>query len=86
MELLSYPELDEEAEKSICEFLDSVLVLNLTKAVKTSAIVLRRKYNLKLPDAIIAATAVTNSAIFYSNDKKLKTIDEIHHEDLSVLS
>ncbi|GJM07642.1 MAG: tRNA(fMet)-specific endonuclease VapC [marine bacterium B5-7] len=85
MELLSYPNLDENSEREINEFLSDILVLDLTKEIKIQAISLRQKYNIKLPDAIISATAVTNTATLLSNDKKLKTIIELKPETLALL-
>ena len=46
---------------------------------------LRKKYNLKLPDAIIAATSKVNSLIFITNDKDLFKIEDINIFNLKFL-
>jgi hypothetical protein len=71
MELLSYGGLDDSGEKAIREFLADLDIVDLTPAVKESAILLRRNHGLKLPDAIIAATAITLDAELLSNDAGL---------------
>jgi predicted nucleic acid-binding protein len=58
MELLSYPTLDSAAESQIRSFLSEVTVVGLTRPVIDLAIRLRREQALKLPDAVIAATAL----------------------------
>ncbi len=57
MELLSYPLLDESEQAKLRDFLSAVTVVDLTEEVKSLAIRLRRQHLLKLPDAIVAATA-----------------------------
>ena len=71
MELLSYPLLDESAQAKIEGFLSEVTVVGLTEEVKSLAIRLRRQYSLKLPDAIVAATALSLAASLLTNDSKL---------------
>lgn len=58
MELLAYPKLSEEEETVILRFLGACQVQLLSEAIETLAIQLRRKTGLKLPDAIVAATAI----------------------------
>ncbi len=71
MELLSYPSLDEAALTQIRGFLSEVRVVELNEQVREIAIDLRRKHKLKLPDAIVAATALSLQAQLLSNDAKL---------------
>ena len=57
LELLSKPDMPL-AEVAAAElFLETCEVLELTVPLKTLVIALRRQYRLKLPDAIVAATA-----------------------------
>jgi predicted nucleic acid-binding protein len=69
LELLSYPSIDEDEERQIRGFLSKVIILGLTKNVKENAIRLRKENRLKLPDAIVAASAVSLSAVLLTNDK-----------------
>ena len=71
MELLSYPSLDEPAQARIEELLSKVSVIGLDEEVKNLAIRLRRQHSLKLPDAIVAATALSLGASLLTNDSKL---------------
>ena len=74
MELLSYPLLRSNEEAEIHAFLDDVTIVDLTREIKGSAIALRRQYRLKLPDAVIAATALYLQAELYTNDSTLLSI------------
>lgn len=57
MELLSYPSLSDVEREHVRAFLDNCVVFDLSDDVKRSAVQLRRRYELALPDALIAATA-----------------------------
>ena len=71
IELLSYPTLDAAAENHVRQFLSQITVVGLTREVKESTIHIRRQYGLKLPDAIIAATALVLDADLLTNDVRL---------------
>lgn len=58
---------DEEIRR---EFLAHFRIVPLTEPVAEEAVKLRRKYGMKLPDAIIWATAVTESCLLVSRNKK----------------
>lgn len=71
MELLSYPSLDAEALAQIRSFLSEVSVVQLTEDIRELAVDLRRQHGLKLPDAIVAATALSLHAQLVTNDTRL---------------
>lgn len=71
IELLAYPSLNNEEEVRIKAFLQDVVVIEFPLQVKTHTIDLRKRHNLKLPDAIIAATALAMNATLLTNDQKL---------------
>lgn len=77
IELLSYPSIQADEIKTIQNFVDDVTVVELKKSIKTETIFLRKKYNLKVPDAIIGATALKLDAPLLTNDKKLLSVSEI---------
>ncbi|MEY3759783.1 MAG: hypothetical protein RIR39_1274 [Pseudomonadota bacterium] len=77
IELLSYPLLSVESESEINDFLADVTIVDLSKHIKQAAISLRRQYRLKLPDAIIVATASYLNAELLTNDIKLLNIPEL---------
>ena len=57
MELLSWPGHSEETIAATSALLEALNEIPLDRAIKDAAIEIRRQYRLKLPDAIIAATA-----------------------------
>lgn len=48
-----------------------------SKELEKKIIEIRKKYKLKLPDAIIAATALINNATLLTNDKEFKKVLEL---------
>jgi hypothetical protein len=61
IELLAYPTITSFEEKEIVEFIDYFTALWIDEAIVSETITIRRKTKLKLPDAIIAATAVVSN-------------------------
>ncbi|MBK7940107.1 MAG: type II toxin-antitoxin system VapC family toxin [Lewinellaceae bacterium] len=57
MEMLGYPGITEAESERIRDFLNDCQLVEINAAVREKAIEIRRVHNLKLPDAIIAATA-----------------------------
>ncbi|MCK5524547.1 MAG: type II toxin-antitoxin system VapC family toxin [Thiomargarita sp.] len=84
IELLSYPVLDTQAEQQIRDFLTQLTLINLDEPIKTKAIQLRRQHTLKLPDAIIAATALTLNVPLLSNDLRLNRIYDLDCRQLKI--
>lgn len=58
MELLGYPRLTHEEDQAIRGFLASCQMRLLDEQIEAQAIVLRRSGAFKLPDAVVAATAI----------------------------
>ncbi len=69
MELLGYPKLTNEEDHSIRAFLNACQVCLIDQEIEAQAIRLRRSGFFKLPDAIVAATAI-------SRQVKLLTLDQ----------
>jgi predicted nucleic acid-binding protein len=84
MELLSYPSLDEVALAQIRRFLSDVTVVDLSERVRELAIGLRRQHTLKLPDAIVAATALSPEAQLITNDERLLRVPGLTCERLGL--
>ncbi len=70
------------AGKDIDVFIGLANILELTEAIANKTIELRRIYKTKLPDAIIAATAIVNQLTIITRD--LKDFEKI--EGLEVLN
>jgi len=49
----------------------------MNQSIKIVAIDLKQKYKLKLPDAIIAATAIHYNLMFITSDADFKSIKEL---------
>jgi predicted nucleic acid-binding protein len=58
MELLAWPSLNEQEEKKVQEFLNVVTICELTASIRARAVELRKLHRLKLPDAVVCATAM----------------------------
>lgn len=71
-------------DDSLIDFVNVAKVFELDETIVLITIQLRRKYKIRLPDAIIAATAIANKFILlthnakdFSNIKSLVVIDPI---------
>lgn len=83
MEMLGYPGISPEDITRINSFLDETSIIELTADVKTKTIELRQFYNIKLPDAIIAATAICQNIPLISADgifKRIEALNFVHYE------
>ena len=77
LELLSFPKLSSDQENNIKELLKNCQLINLNEEIKSLTIELKRKYKLKLPDAIIAATAYYLNLPLITADKQFKQVEEL---------
>ncbi len=71
MELLSFPSLQANEEQAIQKFLDTITVLNFDERIEEGVIQFRRSQGGKLPDAMIAATALCYQLQLLAMDKNL---------------
>jgi predicted nucleic acid-binding protein len=71
MELLAFPGITKDEESRIRRFLADLTVMPLNDVIENMAIEVRRTARLKLPDAIVVATAVSEGATLITGDKKL---------------
>jgi predicted nucleic acid-binding protein len=61
---------DEQEERVVREFLGTFVVVPIGAEVAEAAVMLRRSNSLRLPDAIILATAECNQALLVTRDVK----------------
>ena len=86
MELLSWQSLKPKDEEVIKEFIFDSTVFSLEENIITKTILLRRTNKIKLPDAIIAATAIVhNLQLITHNLKDFKNIHELIVVDANAL-
>lgn len=79
-ELLSYQTNESLIDKLEEELflVPNIVMHDVTRTIAVKAAVIRRKYNVRLPDAIQLATALqANADIFITNDKRLKHFKEL---------
>ena len=75
IELLCFETKDKTAVKGIDDFLKEVEILYVDTNIIDSAVTYRKKYKLKVPDAIIAATALhTGTPLLTRNVKDFKKV------------
>ncbi len=83
MELLSYKNLSTSEEKRIHIFLEDAIVVDMTFLIKQKAIQVRKTTGMKLPDSIIAASALQMEMALLTADtgfRKVKSLDYLHYE------
>lgn len=71
IELLSFGHLGFEENQKIENFIARIHTFSLDKDIEKTTIELRKKHAIKLPDAIIAATAITYDLELITLDQKL---------------
>ena len=71
MELLGFPGITPIEERAIQAVLQATCAIAIDEEVEKHAITLRRKHNIKLPDAIIAGTAIAKGLQLVTLDKAL---------------
>lgn len=77
IEMLSFNGLTAEDEKIIKSLISDCKVFQLNNEIKEKAIYIRRTYRNKLPDAIIAATAIVKDLTLLTADKDFNKISEL---------
>ncbi|NEU72069.1 type II toxin-antitoxin system VapC family toxin [Hassallia byssoidea VB512170] len=85
IELLSYPSLSSNEETQIIEFLNKITVVGIDSNIKNLTIALRKQYKLRLPDAIIAATAQKLNAMLFTNDARLNNVTQINTQTVQIV-
>lgn len=84
IELLSFAGISAGEEKKIHNLLFSLDRVHITEAVRDETIRLRRKNRLKLPDAVIAASALIQRAVLLTNDQAFASVEGLTVESLQL--
>jgi hypothetical protein len=74
IELLGFPEISREEESLIRQKLERLTYLPLSRAIEDVTINLRQTRKIKLPDAVIAATALCAGIELLTLDKQLQSL------------
>jgi predicted nucleic acid-binding protein len=83
LELLGFKGLTSEQKPIIENFLGDVILMDIDFEIKSIVISLRKKYSIKLPDAIIAASSIKQGLTLLTADKgfgKITELDSIIYE------
>lgn len=78
MELLSYKNISVKEKHTIESFLEDFVIVNIDEKLKLNTIEVKKNSNMKLPDSIIAATAITLKLPLITSDKQFKTIGDLN--------
>jgi predicted nucleic acid-binding protein len=71
MELLGFPEISANEIKIISALLNQMTQLSIDRTIEDKTIDLKQQHRIKLPDAIILATAISHDIELLTLDKKL---------------
>jgi len=76
IELFSKQALPPNEEENLRAFLsDRISVMDITGSIKKETLALRRSIGLKIPDCIVAASAIALEAVLLTADKELLCLD-----------
>jgi len=78
IELMSIPFQNAADERLLRDFISNCFIIDLDNDVKRMTIQLRRKYKIKLPDAIIAASSLTKKLPLFTGDKGFGKVVELN--------
>ena len=77
VELLSKPNLTISEKRKIKDFLSGCTIIDVTDEIKENTVRIRSGYKLKLPDALVAATAQYCNIPLISSDKIFDKVKEV---------
>lgn len=77
IELLGFKGISEKEENKLKQLVDDCFYLDWNSKLKDKTIELRKKYTIKLPDAIIAATSIIYGIPLVTADKRFSKIEEL---------
>ena len=77
LELLGFHGITNEQKAIAKEFIEACIVIDLNEPIKRLTIDIRAEYNLKIPDAIIAASSLYLNLPFISADKVFEKVSAL---------
>ncbi|MCK9372271.1 MAG: type II toxin-antitoxin system VapC family toxin [Sulfuricurvum sp.] len=86
MEVLGYTFTSKEEEEIITKLFLLFEIIYIDEEIVKKVIDIRKQYPIKLPDAIICATAIQQNAVLYTNDIRLKSINGLNLQLLPALN
>jgi predicted nucleic acid-binding protein len=77
LELVGYQQITAKEQNQINNFLEECSIIDINEDIKRIYVQLRKKYKLKLGDAIAAATAIYLDVPFISADADFTKVTEL---------
>jgi predicted nucleic acid-binding protein len=77
IELLGKKDITAKEEKVIRQLLSNCIIIDLNPQIKAQAIKLKQQQKIKLPDALVASTAMQYKLTVITADKYFATIPEL---------
>jgi predicted nucleic acid-binding protein len=84
IEVLSFPNITPEDTELLKAFLSECYIVDIEPTIKDITIDIRSKLKIKLPDAVIAATAMYFDLPLFTMDKGFRKIPNLHAVILSL--
>jgi predicted nucleic acid-binding protein len=81
LEFLSFSNITNKDQALLKQFVNEAQIIDLSvhdEELQNIIVSIRIAYKLKLPDAIIAASAINNNATLITNDKDFSRIPSLH--------
>lgn len=78
IEIQSKKNQSKEDRKLVKDFLNDCIIIDINSSIKEVAVRLRRQKSIKLPDAIIAATAIFMRHPLVTSDDAFNTISDLN--------
>jgi hypothetical protein len=78
VELLGYPGISKSEEIKLRKLIGDCYILEWSNKIKEQTIKLKKKYKIKLPDAIVAGTCLVYNLPLVTADKGFAKIEELN--------
>jgi len=78
MELLGYRNITDKEKQTLEEFLKEFIIINIDEKIKLNTIEVKKSSSMKLPDSIIAATAISLKLPLITSDKHFKNVKHLN--------
>ena len=77
IELLGVFSINKTQKNNAENLINFCSIIEMNSSIKQKVIFLKQKYKIKIPDAIIAATAIVNQIPLLTSDADFKSIKEL---------
>ncbi len=77
LELIGFKNMTAKEVMQIMALMNECVVVSMNDTIKEKYVEVRKKYHLKLADAIIAATAIAANLPLITSDKQFRTVKEL---------